>query len=1265
MKRPALRGMFLVCLFLCLAAGAFAQSNSVTFVRTDATTQGNWPSNYGADGYSLPQPIQSLPADVTSFAVESAQYWAWATSTTDPRALQTPGGGPSQATTWYNGQTFTVDVTVAPGQTEQIALYALDWDSQGRSEIFSVVDGDTNAPLNSQTLFSFTNGVYLVWNISGHVKINVSAKTGPNAVLSGVLFESPSINTIRVPQDQPTIQAAINAATNGQTVLVSAGTYRENINFLGKAITVTSASGPATTIIDGSSNGTVVTFDTNESISSVLNGFTIQNGSASFIGSGVYISNSSPTITNNKIINNTGCEGIGIGVQSGSPVIQGNLIDHNTVTTCSGGDGAGILLGGSAAAQILNNTITNNSTSSGWGGGIWMNGAGTPTIRGNFISGNSVSGISPAAVGAGIGMVNDSDPLIIENVIVGNTADSGAGVSALVPSGAQGPTLINNTIANNTARQSTGSAILMNGFDSQSVLVNNIAAAPSGQEAVTCDSTYGAASPYFAYNDAYSGGQQAWGGSCDFTSHPGNISTDPLFANLTVSNFHLLPTSPAIDTGFNGAPDLPTTDFDGNNRIFNATVDMGAYEYSGLTTYTLSPPSVNFPNQLVGTTSQPVTVTLTNTGAVALEPSAIASNSVDFSESDNCATSTGLPAGQSCQITVQFNPAQPGQGGSDITASANVSGYAISIPVSGNGTGSAPTSAAALVATDTTSLGNWQQKYGADGYSIPNVAQSLPSYASFSATQDLSWTWSANTTDPRALQLPGGGAGPATTWYTPTNLFFDLNITDANTHQVALYALDWDMQGRSESISISDAASNTVLASTTVSNFSNGIYLLFNISGHVHVSVTFSGGPNPVISGIFFGGSKTSPPPSAASLSITKTHAGHVTQGQQGLAYTVNVSNAANASSTTGTVTVTESVPSGLSLVSMSGSVWSCNMSTSSCQRSDPLNPGSNYSPITVTVNVAANATSPQLNQVTVSGGGSASATASDSTIIEAGTSAGNTATFIGQDTKTQGAWQGVYGGDGFSIENSTQTAPVYAPGVTVQDGLTWTWAATTSDPRALQVPGTNYGTATTWYNQQSFSFDMNFIDGQSHYVAFYAVDWDSNARAETIDILDADSNAQLDTQQVTNFYNGVYLLWKLSGHLKVVVTSNAGANAVISGLFFGPPAVSYTFSGSNTGNGGDSLPVAFHYVARDFVSAVLFLQSTQLTSCTNCSLLTGGDVVVFEPSDGGADQIDFGDVNNLGTVFSFPLGSFKLLGTFTSSPPYFPGTLTVSLGNF
>ena len=120
--------------------------------------------------------------------------------------------------------------------------------------------------------------------------------------------------------------------------------------------------------------------------------------------------------------------------------------------------------------------------------------------------------------------------------------------------------------------------------------------------------------------------------------------------------------------------------------------------------------------------------------------------------------------------------------------------------------------------------------------------------------------------------------------------------------------------------------------------------------------------------------------PATPALSISKSHTGSFTEGQAGAVYAVTVSNATGAGSTSGTVTVTETPPSGETLVSMSGSGWSCSGTT--CTRSDALAGGSSYPSITVTVNVSAGASSPQVNSVSVSGGGSASAGAMDSTTI-------------------------------------------------------------------------------------------------------------------------------------------------------------------------------------------------------------------------------------------------------------------------------------------
>ncbi len=475
-----------------------------------------------------------------------------------------------------------------------------------------------------------------------------------------------------------------------------------------------------------------------------------------------------------------------------------------------------------------------------------------------------------------------------------------------------------------------------------------------------------ASSPFLSYNDVFSGGHAAWSGVCDFTTNPGNIFADPYFVNPNVSNFHLQPGSLAINAGNNAAgtfqfPTLPSTDFDGNPRIVGGRVDLGAYEYQGLTTASASPTSLSFPNQLLNSSSQPLPITLTNTGGTALQITGISTNG-NFSETDNCQTSTGLFSGKSCQLNIQFTPSVTGLQSGQLNIVGNVAELMLTVPMSSTGVSTAASSSAALIGADTATFGNWQSNYGHDGFSIANGSQTLPTYdPSFAPQNQSNWTWAASTTDPRSLKLPAGGGGLAATWYNSTSFSFDVNFADGNVHQLALYALDWDSQGRSETIQVFDAVSNLSLASTAVSNFSNGVYVVWNISGHVKIYVTAIGGPNAVISGVFFGGASSSVPPSP-SLSITKTHAVPVQQDQQALHYTVIVANASGAGPTSGVVTVTEKIPTGLTLVSMLGNGWACTPGTNMCTRSDVLNGGNAYAPITVTANVAANASSPQVN---------------------------------------------------------------------------------------------------------------------------------------------------------------------------------------------------------------------------------------------------------------------------------------------------------------
>jgi len=119
-------------------------------------------------------------------------------------------------------------------------------------------------------------------------------------------------------------------------------------------------------------------------------------------------------------------------------------------------------------------------------------------------------------------------------------------------------------------------------------------------------------------------------------------------------------------------------------------------------------------------------------------------------------------------------------------------------------------------------------------------------------------------------------------------------------------------------------------------------------------------------------------------LTVSSTHSGNFTLGQTGATYTIAVNNALTAATTSGTVTLTDAVPAGLTLVSISGTDWSC--SSNVCTSNDAVQGGSSYSPITVTVDVAANAPPQVTNEVSLSGGGSPGTGAIDPTFIGPGT---------------------------------------------------------------------------------------------------------------------------------------------------------------------------------------------------------------------------------------------------------------------------------------
>ena len=376
-----------------------------------------------------------------------------------------------------------------------------------------------------------------------------------------LLFASYSFaDIIHVPGDQPTIQAAINIAEDDDIVLVDDGIYVENINFYGKVITVGSlylTTGDINhitqTIIDGSANGSVVTFNNDEETGSVLIGFTITNGNAES-GGGIYISeDSEPTLNNLYVFGNTATDGGGLYFLNSEPDIINLKVYGNTAFN----NGGGIFISEESEPNLIMTVIENNSAVNG--GGIYLcddSALNSIYVR---ISANI------ALNGGGIycdGIGEDMGHIIINE----NTATMHGGGLYFLDSETD---VINLTVFGNTATNGGG----IYSDISNPVLTDCIFWNDTPQEIV---------GPVEA---SYSDIQGGWPGI-------GNLEIIPNFTPS--SNFHLDPfntagddKNPLIDAGD------PDSDYDEEPEPNGSRINMGAYGNTEMATISINVPPAN------------------------------------------------------------------------------------------------------------------------------------------------------------------------------------------------------------------------------------------------------------------------------------------------------------------------------------------------------------------------------------------------------------------------------------------------------------------------------------------------------------------------------------------------------------------------------------------------------------------------------------------------------------------------------------------------
>ncbi len=353
------------------------------------------------------------------------------------------------------------------------------------------------------------------------------------AAAAAVLFCSISYGTVfyvHPDSTQDSIQPCLDMCSTGDTVLVGAGTYTENIHWpVPSGIKLLSEHGRDTTIIDGGGSARVVMFPDPVDTTTVIRGFTLRGGYATYGGGIMCDTNASPLILDNLITLNTayGTEfghGGGIALSyDASPIIRGNIISRNHAAGSWSG-GGGIFLTGGCAPVIENNTIEGNSSTAA-GGGIMCFDHSAATITGNIVRYDTAG---PGSAGGGI-CSQRASTVIYGNTIANNYAPLGGGLDSGQDDSSS---VCGNTIESNASYSDGGGISCGNGnalIDSNDIRLNHAQGSGGG---IVCKIS--GTAPTISRNTFYGNSCDACGGGIQCWESDAVISGNEIDSNYAV-----------------------------------------------------------------------------------------------------------------------------------------------------------------------------------------------------------------------------------------------------------------------------------------------------------------------------------------------------------------------------------------------------------------------------------------------------------------------------------------------------------------------------------------------------------------------------------------------------------------------------------------------------------------------------------------------------------------------------------------------------------
>jgi subtilisin family serine protease len=501
------------------------------------------------------------------------------------------------------------------------------------------------------------------------------------------------------------------------------------------------------------------------------------------------------------------------------------------------------------------------------------------------------------------------------------------------------------------------------------------------------------------------------------------------------------------------------------------------------------------------------------------------------------------------------------------------------------------------VSTNTTRHGNWVSYYGSQGAYVVGDSTTFPSFVTGSFSGGTPVVLQDPSSNTAALQEATSPASRIEAYDASASTeTINLDFTDGVSHQVALYVADLDHRRRTEMVQIVDALTGAVLGSQTVSNFAGGQYLVFDLSGDVQIVLTnLNASTSAVFSGIFFDPVPTTPTTfvsedtstlgtnwrnaygSAGDLIVGDNNAGTLPTYVSSVSSLASIKTLSAATKNAYALNKNQDIYHNIAAYWTAPSTFDVDLDFSDTLLHQVTLYAADYdhknrSERIQVINASTGAILNSQDITSFSKGAFLSFDVSGSVIFRVintgGPSAVLSGIFFDNSAGENGDFEGVnsYLGGTWTAAPFAQTNAFIAGynfpnvddfGLTnpIIDSVTGAservLSTNTFDGRALQSPADVSERIEGYiYSNTSMTLNLDFGDNLQHEMALYFADYERFRRSEYLTIVDTTTGQVLAKQRVTNFQNGKYFVYDVTGAISITITNAAYPNAVLSGIF-------------------------------------------------------------------------------------------------------------------